>query len=95
MHAVADRHDTGPMMPDALRATDITSQRQPSHTRGFGPPVSTQNRGDVHDTAPGKWTELARTLNLHRDPFQIPTNDRPAGRDEPLPNTTDPVAAQK
>jgi hypothetical protein len=42
------------MTPNALLATDITRQREPSHTTGFGPPVSTQNRGDVHDTAPGK-----------------------------------------
>ena len=80
-------------MPDALRATGIASHREPCHTNGFCPPVSTQNRGDVHDTSPGK--SLARTLNLHREPFQIPTNDRPSARDVPLPNTSDPVAAHK
>ena len=95
MHALAATHDTGPMMPDALCATDITSHREPSHTSGFCPPVSTQNRSDGHDTAPGKPTELARTLNLHREPFQIPTNERTSARDVPLPNTSDPVAAHK
>lgn len=79
MHAVADRHDTGPMVPEALRATDITRQREPSHTRGFDALVTTQNRGDVHDTADGAdgASELARTLNRHREPVQIATR---AGR---------------
>jgi hypothetical protein len=75
-----------------LRATGITRHREPRHANGFCPPVSTQNRGNAHDTAPGS---VARTLNLHREPFQSPTNDRPNARGVPLPNTNDPVAAHR
>src|SRR5438270_7684878 len=70
---------------------DITRQREPSQISGRCPPVSTQNRRDVHDTAP-EFSMLDRKLNLHCDPFQIPTNAR--DRRELLGNT-DPVAAQK
>lgn len=75
-HAVAETHDTAPISPDAVRATGITRQREPSHATGFRPPVSTQNRGDVHDTAAG-FSTRARDVNLHRKPFHTPTTIAP------------------
>jgi hypothetical protein len=94
MHAVAETHDTEPMRPHDLCATDITRQREPSHAKGCGPPVRPQNRGDVHDTDPAlSWP--TRNVNLHRKPVHIPTIAPQPRRCLNEVGNTNPVAAQK
>jgi hypothetical protein len=89
-HDAAETHETGPKLPEAPLAMRILDQREPSQASGSCPPVTTQNRRDVHDTAPDE-TSLARSLIVHREPFHVPMIARNRPENE-LPYTSIPVA---
>jgi hypothetical protein len=92
IHDAAETHETGPRLPEAPVAVRIVDQREPSQASGSRPPVTTQNRRDVHDAAPDE-SSLARSLIVHREPFHVATIAR-NGPENVLAYTSVPVATQ-